>query len=144
MPEFRTRLKAKGWMFKDVAVRWQIFAALMSRLANNPERCAKWDDACKGCLICVRSLIGHDKENDIKNLYGICSTAAGSVYDIKRFILLTLLCTSGSPLRGLSKKPVIKKPPARRFFNLQFQLNVCLIPVRLEQAGAVLYRRPLA
>lgn len=46
--EFRALLKAKGWMFKDVAVRWQISAAWLSRLAHNPERGAQWDDACRG------------------------------------------------------------------------------------------------
>lgn len=46
--EFRALLKAKGWMFKEVAVRWQISAAWLSRLASNPERGTKWDDACRG------------------------------------------------------------------------------------------------
>lgn len=45
---FRALVKEKGWQFKTLALRWQISATWMSRLVNNPQRGAQWDDACRG------------------------------------------------------------------------------------------------
>lgn len=46
--EWRALLRAKGWKQKDLARRWNVSEARISKLANNPDRGTHWNDACRG------------------------------------------------------------------------------------------------
>lgn len=46
--EFKAEYRRKGWKAKDVAGRWGKHPVSLSKIVNDPERPAHWDDAVRG------------------------------------------------------------------------------------------------
>ncbi|WP_455233179.1 hypothetical protein [Geopseudomonas aromaticivorans] len=48
---FKAEFKRKGWTGKALAARWEVSEAWVSKIAQNPQRAAHWDDAVRGLPI---------------------------------------------------------------------------------------------
>ncbi|MNE89596.1 hypothetical protein D3C80_1870180 [compost metagenome] len=46
--EFKAVFKQRGWTGKALAARWGVSEAWISKIVNDPERTAHWDDAVRG------------------------------------------------------------------------------------------------
>ena len=46
--EFKAVFKQRGWTGKSLAARWEVSEAWISKIAQNPQRAAHWDDAVRG------------------------------------------------------------------------------------------------
>lgn len=46
--EFKAELKRRGWTGRALALRWGKSETWISKLTNEPERGAHWDDALRG------------------------------------------------------------------------------------------------
>lgn len=46
--EFKAIFKQRGWTGRALAVRWGISSTWVSKIACNPERDLRWDDAVRG------------------------------------------------------------------------------------------------
>ncbi len=56
MPEeFKRVIRSKGWLMKEVAVRWNISKVRMSQICNDRTRPLYYDDAVRGLPILATS-----------------------------------------------------------------------------------------
>lgn len=46
--EFKAEYRRRGWSGKALAARWGKHPVSLSKIVNDPERPAHWDDAVKG------------------------------------------------------------------------------------------------
>ena len=49
--EFKAVFKKRGWTGKSLAARWEVSEAWVSKIVQNPQRAAHWDDAVRGLPI---------------------------------------------------------------------------------------------
>lgn len=52
--EFKTLLRRRGWRMADAAVRWNIRAETLSRIAADPARETRWDDMVRALPLLTR------------------------------------------------------------------------------------------